>query len=114
MIGRALEALRRREGWPAERPLRPNELRREAVAAERLRREALRAEAAAGGSRRPAEERRGPPAPPDPPTPAGGDGEPRVVAALASRSGLRQAWLAKEILGPPRALWDRHGDGPGV
>jgi hypothetical protein len=28
----------------------------------------------------------------------------RLVAALSSRSGLRQAWLLREVLGPPRAL----------
>jgi hypothetical protein len=29
------------------------------------------------------------------------------MAALKTRSGLRQAWLLKEILGPPLALRDR-------
>ena len=112
MIGRALEALRRRAGGPTERPPRTNELRREAVRAERLRREALRGEAATSQPPSPPEERRGPPAPPAAVPPAGRDGEPRLVAALGTRAGLRQAWLLKEILGPPRALRNRPGDGP--
>jgi hypothetical protein len=29
---------------------------------------------------------------------------------LKTRSGLRQAWLLKEILSPPLALRDRYGD----
>ena len=114
MIGRALDALRPPAGGPAERPPRPNELRREAVRAERLRREALRGEAATSQPQSLPEERRGPPAPPAAVPPAGRDGEPRLVAALATRSGLRQAWLLKEILGPPRALRSRPGDDPGA
>jgi hypothetical protein len=29
---------------------------------------------------------------------------------LKTRSGVRQAWLLKEILSPPLALRDRYGD----
>jgi hypothetical protein len=32
------------------------------------------------------------------------------MAALKTRSGLRQAWLLKEILGSPLALRDPHDD----
>jgi hypothetical protein len=32
------------------------------------------------------------------------------MAALKTRSGLRQAWLLKEILGPPLALRNPYDD----
>jgi hypothetical protein len=35
---------------------------------------------------------------------------PSRLSALTTRSGLRQAWLLKEILSPPLALRDRYGD----
>jgi hypothetical protein len=35
---------------------------------------------------------------------------PSQVSALKTRSGLRQAWLLKEILGPPLALRDPFSD----
>jgi hypothetical protein len=35
---------------------------------------------------------------------------PSHVSALKTRSGLRQAWLLKEILGPPPALRGPFGD----
>jgi hypothetical protein len=34
------------------------------------------------------------------------------MAVLKTRSGLRQAWLLKEILGPPLALRDPSTDDP--
>ncbi len=34
-----------------------------------------------------------------------------MMSALKSRSGLRQAWMLKEILGPPAALRGPHDDG---
>ncbi len=107
MIGRVLDAFRR-HGDPPGQALRPNELRRDAARAERLRREALRAEAAASQPRRPREEPREPEA-----ARAGRpDGGALLVAALRSRSGLRQAWLVQEVLGPPRALRGPSGHGP--
>jgi hypothetical protein len=30
--------------------------------------------------------------------------EPALTSVLTSRSGLRQAWVLKEVLGPPVAL----------
>ena len=108
MIRRVLDSLRRQVGEPADRPTRANELRRDAARAERLRREALQAEAAASQPQRPREEPREPEA-----GRAGHpDGGALLVAALRSRSGLRQAWLVQEVLGPPRALRGPSGHGP--
>ena len=112
MIGRALAAVRRRVGEPAERPPRPNELRRDAARAERLRREALRADAAASQPRHPPEEQRGQQGREAGGPAVRGDDAPRLVTELASRSGLRQAWLVAEILGPPRALRGPHTGRP--
>jgi hypothetical protein len=36
--------------------------------------------------------------------PAGRSERHPLAAALASQAGIRQAWLLKEVLGPPRAL----------
>ena len=112
MIGRTLEAVRRRVGEPAERSPRPNELRRDVARAERLRREALRIEAAASQPRHPPEELRGQQGREAGGPAVRGGGEPRLAAALMSRSGLRQAWLVTEILGPPRALRGPHAGRP--
>lgn len=38
---------------------------------------------------------------------------PPIRAALSSRSGLRQAILMQEILGPPKALGDSNSQPPG-
>ena len=111
MVRRLLDAMLRGADEPPARPLRPNELRRDAVRAERLRREALRAEAATSQPRRPPEEWREQREPRDAPPPTRPAGEPRLVTALMSRSDLRQAWLLKEILGPPRAVRGPDRDG---
>ena len=85
------------------RPLRPNELRRDVAREERLRRETHRVERPANQQTPAAEEQRprreSPPAPPAP-APA----RRRYLSALETRSSLRQAWLLNEILGPPIAL----------
>ena len=114
MIGRALDTLRQVVGEPAERPSRPNELRRDAARAERLRRETLRVEPAADRPRRPPEERREPGGPEIPGRGGRPDEDARPLAALTSRSGLRQAWLLTEILGPPRALRGPYGRNTGA
>jgi hypothetical protein len=109
MIGRILDALQRRlvEQAP-QRQYRPNELRREVVRTGRLHQEARQADAAARASRRAPEEERPPrermPAPPDAPA----TNERALTSALKSRSGLRQAWVLKEVLGPPVALRGPH------
>jgi hypothetical protein len=106
MMQRLRDALRQgRSIVPPSRQFRPNELRLDVVRAERLRREARRTELAAappGRSLEELRERR----PPEPlPAPAARS-EPmrQQIAALKTRSGLRQAWLLKEILSPPLAL----------
>jgi hypothetical protein len=112
MMGRIRDALRRRVAGPApERQDRPNALRRGVVRAERLRREAMQADAAARVAQPTSEEQRTPreraPALPDAqaaiPNP--------LTRMLTSRSGLRQAWVGKEILGPPVALRDPYENG---
>ena len=112
MIGRALDAMRRRVGEPADRPPRPNELRRDVARAERLRQEARRVEAATDQPRRPPEGGREQRAAGDAARAGHPDDQPRPLTALASRSGLRRAWLVKEILGPPRALGGPYWGGP--
>jgi hypothetical protein len=105
MIGRILDALQRRlvEQAP-QRQYRPNELRREVVRAGRLHQEARQSDTAARTSRRAPEEERAPRArlPASPTAPATTDRA--LISALKSRSGLRQAWVLKEVLGPPVAL----------
>ena len=112
MVRRLLDAILRGVDEPPGRPLRPNELRRDTARAERLRLEALRAEAATSQPGRPPEERREQREPNDAPPRTRPAGERRLVTALMSRSGLRQAWLLKEILGPPRAVRGPYRDGP--
>lgn len=46
---------------------------------------------------------------PAPPLPAAQPLDLRAI--LRSRAALRQAFLLREILGPPRALQDPHGEG---
>ena len=101
-----------RSGEPPNRQFRPNELRLDAVRAERLRREARHAQPAVrqpGRSLEELQERR-----PLEPTAAAPATRPRPgasqIAALKTRTGLRQAWLLKEILGPPLALRNQYTD----
>ena len=91
---------------PPNRTYRPNELRLETVRAERLRRESRGAEPAGslpGRSSEELQQRR-----PAEPAATAPTVQSRPVAAefavLRTRSGLRQAWLLKEILGSPLAL----------
>ncbi|MBA3450618.1 MAG: hypothetical protein H0T18_05335 [Chloroflexia bacterium] len=107
MIARTLVALRRRlAGQPPPRQLRPTELRRDVVRAERLRREAT---AVSSVTAQPLtlEEQRPRRVRVEPPQPPSAEREPWQKSALRSRSSLRQALLLKEILDPPLALRDR-------
>lgn len=104
MIRRIVDALRRaQDELDPARQIRPNELRRDVVQAERRRREATPA-ARAGRFPPVSEEERAPRKPP----PALSEPQPvsqhALGAVLRSRSGLRAAWLAKEVLGPPPGL----------
>ena len=109
MIGRIIDALQRRlvEQAP-QRQYRPNELRREVVRTGRLHQEVRQTDATARGSRRAPEEEQAPrerrPASPD----AQATTQRALISALKSRSGLRQAWVLKEVLGPPVALRGPH------
>ena len=113
MMQRLRDALlRSRSAELPQRQYRPNELRLDTVRAERVRREARRPEPAPRQPARSQEElqarapREPRPAPITEPRHA-----PNQFAALKTRSGLRQAWLLKEILGRPLALRDpTHGD----
>lgn len=107
MIGRVMNVFGRSRGEAATRPLRPNELSRNVIQAERQRRkdargELLPSESTPTRDKRQARERRE-------------HQEPRLQArsrltdSLRSKSGLRRAWLAKEILGPPRSLQSHKG-----
>jgi hypothetical protein len=115
MMQRLRGALRReRSAAPPERQYRPNELRLDLVRAERLRREARRAEPLSSVPARSLEELQvQEPGPQESPISSPAN-RPRPVArqfaALKTRSGLRQAWLLKEILGPPLALRDPYND----
>jgi hypothetical protein len=104
MVGRLLDTLRGLSGGATEPAPRPNELRREEVRAARLRRE-VRQPRMPPGRPAPAREERGrPPVPAAAAPPAGRSERHPLAAALASQAGIRQAWLLKEVLGPPRAL----------
>ena len=106
------EALSRgRSAEPPNRQYRPNELRLDVVRAERLRRETRRSEPAVVPPERSLEELRER-RPPEPlPAPAARSHPASLqFAALKTRSGLRQAWLLKEILSPPLALRGRYDD----
>ena len=104
-MGRRLtDTLRSLSSGAGEPPRRPNELRREEVRAARLRREALQSRTPPirpAPAPAPSSEER---AAPRPPSIAASPASHPLVTALASRGALRQAWLVKEILGPPRAL----------
>ena len=93
-----------------DRQFRPNELSRDVVRAERLRRESHRVEPVPTRPQPAAEEQRARRAESSmaPAVPA--RRVPSHVSALRTRSGLRQAWLLKEILSPPMALRDRYDD----
>ena len=112
MMQRLLDTLRHASSAePPNRQYRPNELRLDVARAERLRRETRRTEPAPGPPGRSLEELRER-RPREPlPTPAARSLPARQqFAALKTRSGLRQAWLLKEILSPPMALRDRYDD----
>jgi hypothetical protein len=112
MMRRLRDALRRgRSTEQPQRQYRPNELRLDVVRAERLRREARQADPAADSSWRSLEELEERRPQESVPAPAAGSRRAsRQIAALKTRSGLRQAWLLKEILDPPRALRDPSND----
>ena len=103
---------RERPATPPERQYRPNELRLDLVRAERLRREALRAEPLSSQPARSLEEQQEPEPLESPAAAPAIRPRPvvREIAALKTRSGLRQAWLLKEILSPPLALRDPDND----
>jgi len=110
MMQRLRDALLQgRAADPPHRQFRPNELRLDTVRSERLRREARRTEPVvvpAGRSLEELRERR--PQEPLPAPAARSRLASQQFAALRTRSGLRQAWLLKEILSPPLALRDRN------
>jgi hypothetical protein len=93
-----------------QRPLRPNELRRDVAREERLRREARRIEPLPNRQGPSLEEQRARPASPSVPPAAPARAASPHVSALKTHSGLRQAWLLKEILGPPVGLRGHHSD----
>jgi hypothetical protein len=113
MIQRLRDVLRRRSSAaPPQRQYRPNELRLDVVRAERLRSEAQRPEPAASQPRRSLEELQSQRSREPAPAPAIQPGlVRRQIATLKTRSGLRQAWLQKEILGPPLALRHQSHEG---
>lgn len=104
MIRRVLDRLRGHPGEPSAPPLRPNELRREVVQAERRRREAL---AAAVASPRMGEEERPPRERAVTPPVAQVLDQAAFPSILKTRVGLRQAWLMKEILDAPVGMRGR-------
>ncbi len=112
MMQRLRAALRQgRSAEPPNRQYRPNELRLDVVRAERLRRDSRRTEPAVGPPGRSLEElRERRPQEPLPAPAVRSHPASQQIAALKTRSGLRQAWLLKEILGPPLALRDRYDD----
>jgi hypothetical protein len=104
MLRRLRDVLQREySDQPLNRQFRPNELRRDVVRAERLRRESYRVEPAPTRPQLSAEEQRARRAEPSMASAVPARQVPSQVSALKTRSGLRQAWLLKEILGPPLA-----------
>ena len=102
MMRRVRDFLRRRlEIYAPAPPLRPNELRRDVVQAERQRRDSRRVPAA--GPRVPFDEATAPRQRPAvaPVQPATAN---PVLRGLQTRAGLRQAWLMAEILREPVAM----------
>jgi hypothetical protein len=115
MMQRLRGALRgEHSGEPPGRQYRPNELRLDLVRAERLRREARHAEPLSSQSARSLEELQVPEPEPRETAVANPATQQRrgasQIAVLKTRTGLRQAWLLREILGPPLALRDRYDD----
>lgn len=106
MLQRLRDALRELSDQPPNHQFRPNELRREVVRAERLRREPHRVEPVPTRPQLSAEEQRARRAESSMASAVPARQVPSQVSALKTRSGLRQAWLLKEILGPPMALRD--------
>ena len=94
-----------RSEQPAIRQHRPNELRLDVVRAERLRRDERFSVNAASRPVLSVEEQQARRVPAPPVTASTVRLTPKPVSLLKTRSGLRQAWLAKEILAPPLALW---------
>ena len=107
MLQHLREALEREliDQAPHRQP-RPNELRREVVREERLRREAPRVAPVTNRPQLSAEEQRARRAQSSPAPAMPAREVPSHISALRTRSGLRQAWLLKEILSPPMALRD--------
>jgi hypothetical protein len=112
MMQRLRDALRRgRFTEPPDRQYRPNEFRVDTARADRMRHEVRRPAPAHRLPVRSLEEQRarGPreelPALDTQPRSV-----PRMISALKTRSGLRQAWLLKEILGPPLAMRNSSSD----
>ena len=106
MLQRLRDALRELSDQPPNRQFRPNELRREVVRDERLRRETRRVEPVPSQPQLAVEEQRARRAQPAPTLAMPTREAPLRLSALMTRSGLRQAWLVKEILEPPMALRD--------
>jgi hypothetical protein len=105
MLQRLRAALKRNfSDQPASRQLRPNELRLDVIREERLRRESRRVELATSRPQLSVEEQRTRRAEASSAVPMPTREVPLCLSALKTRSGLRQAWLLKEILGPPMAL----------
>ena len=108
MIRRFLDALNRQMATQMpDRQFRPNELSREAVRAERLRRETRQARAPQQAAPAPVEAQAGRARPA--PNLAPQRDAASLASSLRSRSELRRALLLKEILGRPAAL-RRHRD----
>ncbi len=111
MMQRLRDALQREfTEQSLDRQFRPNELSRDVVRAERLRRESHRAEPVPTRPQPSAEEQRARRAEPSTASAVPARQVPSHVSALKTRSGLRQAWLLKEILSPPMALRDPSSD----
>ncbi len=111
MMQRLRDALQREyTDQSLPRQFRPNELSRDVVRAERLRRDSHRVEPAPTRPQLSAEEQRARRAEPSMASAVPARQVPSHVSALRTRSGLRQAWLLKEILGPPLALRDPFSD----
>ena len=115
MLQRLRDALGRgRSDRHPSRQYRPNELRLDTVRADRLRREAQRGASPANLPGRSLEEQHVRREPAIAAPSASTRAEPWQVTALKTRSGLRQAWLLKEILAPPIALRDPRDVGSGL
>jgi hypothetical protein len=111
MMQRLRDALQREYADQSlPRQFRPNELSRDVVRAERVRRESHRVEPAPTRPQLSAEEQRARRAESSMASAVPARRVPSHVSALKTRLGLRQAWLLKEILSPPMALRDRNDE----